>query len=74
MSDKDLPIFSLVEGGATYQLFHLFGRRRMQRFVRVAIAAALICWLPLMIFSIVQGTAWGRQGCGAVLLRHCRLH
>jgi len=59
MSDKDLPIFSLVEGGATYQLFHLFGRRRMQRFVRVAFAAALICWLPLMIFSVVQDTAWG---------------
>ncbi|MFL6466954.1 MAG: hypothetical protein ACJ72Z_03255 [Pyrinomonadaceae bacterium] len=59
MDGKEVPVFSLVEGGATHQLFKRFGRQRSKRFLRVAIAAALICWLPLMIFSIVQGVAWG---------------
>src|SRR5688572_30568715 len=59
MEGKDVPIFSLVEGGASHQLFKRFGRQRSKRFLRVAAAAALICWLPLMVLSIIQGVAWG---------------
>lgn len=59
MDGKEVPVFSLVEGGATHQIFKRFGRQRSKRFLRVAVLAALVCWLPLMILSIMQGVAWG---------------
>jgi len=57
---NEIPEFSLVEGGATHDLFRRLIRRRTKYlFHQIAIGIALICWLPLLILSILEGVAWG---------------
>ena len=59
---NEVPEFSLVEGGATHDLFRRLIRRRTKYlFYEIAIGAALICWLPLLILSILEGVAWGNS-------------
>src|SRR5688572_7866074 len=56
----EVPVFSLVDGGATHDLFRRFVRRRTKYlFYQIAIGAAVICWLPLLVLSIFEGVAWG---------------
>jgi hypothetical protein len=57
---EDTPDFSLVLGGPLYQLFR---RARLtddtlELVRRRIIAAVVITWLPLLIFSALQGLAW----------------
>ena len=60
MPVNDVPIFSLVDGGATHDLFRrLIRGRRKYLFYQIAFGAALICWLPLLVLSIFEGVAWG---------------
>jgi hypothetical protein len=55
--------FSITNGGPLHWLLvrlgHAGGERR--RVLRRALAAVLITWLPLLLLSLVQGLAWGRQ-------------
>ncbi len=55
--------FSLTQGGLFYRLRFLFGhaqegRARILRRVLLAIAVA---WLPLLVLSMIQGSAYGKQ-------------
>jgi len=60
MPVSDVPSFSLVDGGATHDLFRrLIRGRRKYLFYQIAFGAALICWLPLLVLSIFEGVAWG---------------
>jgi len=55
------PDFSLVLGGPLYQLLrraHLSGDA-LQLVQRREIFFALLTWLPLLVLSIVEGSAWG---------------
>jgi hypothetical protein len=55
------PDFSLVLGGPLYQLLrraHLSGDA-LQLVRRREIFFALLTWLPLLVLSIVEGSAWG---------------
>ena len=57
---NDVPIFSLVDGGATHQMFRRLIRSRTKYLLyQVALVAAGLCWLPLLILSIIEGVAWG---------------
>ncbi|PYT00767.1 MAG: hypothetical protein DMF63_05525 [Acidobacteria bacterium] len=57
---NDVPVFSLVEGGATHELVRRFVRKRTKYlFYQIALVAAIFCWLPLMLLSIFEGVAWG---------------
>ena len=55
------PDFSLVLGGPLYQLWR--GTRlagdALQMVHRRVIALAVVAWAPLLLFSILQGHAWG---------------
>jgi hypothetical protein len=55
--------FSITRGGPLHWLLVRLGQagdgRRLV--LRRALAAVLITWLPLLIFSAVGGVAWGRQ-------------
>ncbi len=60
MPSNDIQIFSLVEGGVTHHLFQQFAKKRPEQlFHRTAVVCALICWLPLLILSVIEGVAWG---------------
>ena len=57
------PDFSLILGGPLFQLLrraHLCGDVAELVWRRV-IALALITWLPLLVFSIAEGHAWGHS-------------
>ncbi len=58
---KELSDFSLVSGGALYQLWrrtHLSGDA-LQFTRRRVLVVVLITWVPLLVLSIVEGHAWG---------------
>ena len=62
----DSPVanqFSLTRGGPLYRLQRRLGADTVERIrvVRRALLATLITWLPLLILSLVQGVAYGRQ-------------
>lgn len=60
MSISEIPGFSIVEGGSTHKLIKRLSRRRPEQvFQRTAVFCAAICWLPLMILSVIEGVAWG---------------
>lgn len=53
--------FSLILGGPLYQLFcraHLCGKVLEQLHRRVLVSCGL-AWLPLFLFSLLEGNAWG---------------
>lgn len=55
--------FSLVLGGPLYQLWlraHLTGNA-LQLLRRRIISLAVLAWVPLLLLSIVEGTAWGNR-------------
>ena len=55
--------FSLVLGGPLYQLFrraHLTGSA-LELLRRRIVFISLFAWLPLLILSIAEGHAWGRE-------------
>jgi hypothetical protein len=55
--------FSLTRGGPFHRLLVLLGHagEERQRVIRRALLATMITWLPLLIFSLVQGLAYGPQ-------------
>jgi hypothetical protein len=55
--------FSLTRGGPFYRLQLPFGPAREERAqtLRRTLFAIVVTWLPLLILSIVQGLAYGRQ-------------
>jgi len=55
--------FSLTQGGPFYRLQVKFGHAQNER-ARVfnrALVGMIVAWLPLLVLSIVQGTAYGKQ-------------
>jgi hypothetical protein len=56
-------IFSLTQGGPLYRLQVRFGRARGERarILHRALFAMVVAWLPLLVLSIVQGAAYGKQ-------------
>jgi hypothetical protein len=60
---KDSTDFSLVLGGPLYQLLrrvHLSGDT-LELLHRRVIALTLLAWAPLLVLSIAEGHAWGRD-------------
>ena len=55
--------FSITKGGPLHWLLVRLGNAGDDRrlVVRRALAVVLITWLPLLLLSLVQGLAWGRQ-------------
>ena len=55
--------FSLTQGGPLYRLQVRFGRARGERarILHRALFAMVVAWLPLLVLSIVQGAAYGKQ-------------
>jgi hypothetical protein len=55
--------FSITRGGPLHWLVVRLGNAgdERRRVLRRALFAVLITWLPLLIFSLSQGLAWGRQ-------------
>ena len=54
--------FSLILGGPLYQLFcraHLCGKV-LEMLRRRIVVICGVAWLPLLVFSILEGNAWGR--------------
>src|SRR5882672_11008370 len=55
--------FSLVLGGPLYQIFrraHLSGDT-LELLRRRIVVIALFAWLPLLVLSVVEGSAWGSR-------------
>jgi hypothetical protein len=55
--------FSLTQGGPFYRLQILFGHAQEERarILRRAFLAMIVTWLPLLVLSIIQGSAYGKQ-------------
>jgi hypothetical protein len=55
--------FSLTRGGPLHRLQVRMGRARpeRERVLRRTLLATLVTWLPLIIFSLMQGLAYGAQ-------------
>jgi hypothetical protein len=55
--------FSLTQGGPFYRLQVRFGHAQGERarVLRRALFAMVIAWLPLLVLSIAQGAAYGKQ-------------
>jgi hypothetical protein len=67
--------FSLVNGGLLYQLWRrtLLSGDAMQLTHRRVIVAALLAWLPLLLLSMAQGSAWG-HGLAFTFLQDIETH
>jgi hypothetical protein len=55
--------FSLTQGGLFYRLHLRFGHAHAEhaRVFRRALLAMLVTWLPLLVLSMLQGVAYGKQ-------------
>src|SRR5277367_4441693 len=55
--------FSLTQGGLIYRLQLRFrpGQEERSRILRRALLAIGVAWLPLVVLSIIQGSAYGKQ-------------
>jgi hypothetical protein len=55
--------FSLTQGGPLYRLHLRFGHAHEERarVLRRALLAVVVTWLPLLVLSIIQGVAYGKQ-------------
>jgi len=55
--------FSLTQGGPLHSLQVRLGwsGSERERVVRRALLATLVTWLPLFVFSLIQGLAYGNQ-------------
>jgi hypothetical protein len=55
--------FSLTQGGPLYRLLLRFGRAQQERarVLRRALFAMVVAWLPLLVLSTIQGSAYGKQ-------------
>jgi hypothetical protein len=62
-NSTDHPSFLLMEGGPLFHLEERMGlaRRSAPLILRRAILAALVTWLPLLVLSFLQGTAFGNE-------------
>jgi hypothetical protein len=60
-TDDVLPEFSLTSGGALYRLFVFLrlAKHPMEYLPRRVVILTLLAWLPLLILSILYGTAVG---------------
>jgi hypothetical protein len=59
---SDVYDFSLILGGPLYQLFcraHLSGKV-LELLRRRVLVLCGIAWIPLLVFSVLEGNAWGR--------------
>jgi len=63
MNSSIVENFSLTRGGPFHRLLVLLGRAgdERQRVINRALLATLVTWLPLLLFSLVQGLAYGPQ-------------
>jgi hypothetical protein len=61
---RELPDFSLVLGGPLYQLLvrSRLATPVLDRVKRRVIVISMFAWLPLLILSLLSGTAWGGVG------------
>ena len=61
---SELTDFSLVLGGPLYQIWRRTGLAGdvLQLLHRRLVALTVLAWVPLLIFSIAQGHAWGGEG------------
>ena len=55
--------FSLTQGGLFYRLHLLFSpaHEERARILRRTLFTMVVAWLPLLVLSIIQGTAYGKQ-------------
>jgi hypothetical protein len=55
--------FSLTQGGLFYRLHLLFSpaQEERARILRRTLFTMVVAWLPLLVLSIIQGTAYGKQ-------------
>jgi hypothetical protein len=60
---KELPEFSLVVGGPLFQLLRRTSLSgiALQFLRRRIVVLTALAWLPLLVLSIVEGTAWGTR-------------
>jgi hypothetical protein len=60
----DGPEYSPVLGGALHSFYLWTGLARdpIDRVVRRAIVIGLVAWLPLLVLSVLDGSAWGGGG------------
>ena len=63
VSSRIAEDFSITDGGPMYRLLdHLeYDKDRRGRVVLRAMVAAAITWLPLLVLSLIHGSAWGSQ-------------
>ncbi len=55
--------FSLTQGGPLYRLLVRFGyaQEERARVLRRALFAMVVAWVPLLVLSIIQGSAYGKH-------------
>jgi hypothetical protein len=63
-NSKELPDFSLVLGGPLFQLLvrSRLATPALELMKRRIVVISLFAWLPLLLFSLVSGKAWGGVG------------
>jgi hypothetical protein len=60
LNSSKAETFSLTRGGPVHRLLGRHGDER-QRVIRRALLATFIAWFPLLVLSLVEGTAYGPQ-------------
>jgi hypothetical protein len=53
--------FSLVTGGPFFRALRRMGLFELRHNIRRVVAWLILTWLPLVVLSIVEGTAWGNR-------------
>jgi hypothetical protein len=63
VSSRIAESFSITYGGPMYRLLDRLehGKDERGRVVLRAVVIAAITWLPLLVLSLIHGSAWGRQ-------------
>jgi len=58
---RDFPEFSLVLGGPLFQLLvrSRLSTPTLELLIRRVVVFSLLAWLPLLLLSLAEGTAWG---------------
>lgn len=63
MDSEGIPIHRLLlmEGGPLYRIQKAvgLGRERARVTIKIAILLPLLTWVPMLVLSAIQGTAWG---------------
>src|ERR1700727_2473460 len=63
VSSRIAEDFSITDGGPMYRLLDRLehAKDKRGRVVLRAVVIAAITWLPLLVLSLIHGSAWGRQ-------------